>query len=379
MKKTYCIITALLITATACKRDTVIAGTPIETPVITSVSKTTVQAGDTIRITGSRLQQDTLSTELSLSGRPARIIQLDATSITAIIPENTYSGKLMVTVSRNSQFASGYGPELTVHGTPAILAFTPAYGFEGDTVTLTVKNFSAVNTDNVVALGGKSMEITYNNNKDTLKVVIPQGASTAPFSWSTYSGPVHTGSQLLVRQKNYHAASLLEWLAKDPAFSLTHYALTHTSTTIQYSYDTLAPFLNGVEPCAIFISTNKGYGPEMNIYTEQDMLRKIENRPFEMSCRILASVLPGFAPPTPLEAGTFATPLNENIIYPHEAHVRERRPNKVQITKEGDDYYIQALTLWWTLGNRQKIRFVAQVGNSYLYEITGPLPYDIDF
>ena len=378
MKKTYFIITTLLITAIACKRDEVIADALIETPVITKVSRTTVQAGDTIRIEGSHLRQDTLSTELSLSGRPAKIIQLSAASITAIVPENTYSGKLMVTVSRNNRFASSYGPELSVRGTPAILSFTPAYAFEGDTITLRVKNFSSLNTDNFLALDSKKMEITYNNNKDTLKVIVPQGASTASFTWSTYNGPVFTGSQYIVRKKSYNAATLLEWLAKDPAFSLTHYALTHTTTTTQYTYDTLAPFLSGVEPCAIFISTNEGYGPEMNIYTVQDMADKIRLRPYEMPCRILASVLPGLVPPAQLEAGTFPTRLNENIIFPYDGW-RTRRTNNVQITKEGDDYYIQALTLWWTLGNKQKIRFIAQVGNSHLYEITGPLPYDIDF
>jgi hypothetical protein len=364
---------------TACKRDEVISGDdPIKTPVINTVNKTRVQPGDTITIAGSNLVQNKLLTELAISGRPAKIVQLEAERITAIVPVNTYSGKLMVTVSNDNHFANAYGPLLTVTGTPHIRSFSPAYAFEGDTVTLLVENFSAADTDNFIAVDGKKMEIIYNNNKDTIKAVIPQGASTAVFTYNTYGGPLYTGPKYLVRKKSYPANTMLEYLAKDPAFSITHYALTHNNSIIQYTYDTLKPYLNGNEPCALFVSNNEGYGPEMKIYSNEDMLRHMSLRPYEMPNRMLSQVLPGFAPPKQLAEGNYATALNEKLIFPTESW-RPGRNNQVAITTNGSDFYIQALTLWSSLGNRQKIRFVAQVGNSYLYEITGPLPYDIDF
>ncbi len=159
--------------------------------------------------------------------------------------------------------------------------------------------------------------------------------------------------------------TILEWLGKDPAFSIAHYSMTHNNSKVQVNYDTLSPYLNGIEPCAIFVSINEGYGSEMRIYSQEDMLKYLGVKPYEITYRMLAAVVPGLAPPTQLTEGTFTTRLDENMVFLDPS--RTHRPNKVEITKDGNDYYIQALTLWGTLGNKQKIRFIAQVGNSYLY------------
>ncbi|WEK36345.1 MAG: IPT/TIG domain-containing protein [Candidatus Pseudobacter hemicellulosilyticus] len=383
MKSTILFLAVGLLTLTACEKEQhdEAAVLSVEQPVISKVDRSIVQAGDTIVITGTALQQEDRSTELSVSGRPAKIVTISADKITALVPDNAFTGKVMITISGGRQFAVGYGPELNVKGTPRIISYSPVYAFEGDEVTLVVNNFSADNADNSIYLDGRKVEIVYNNKVDTLKVLIPAGASNAVFEWSTYGGPAFkSASPYLVRKKDYPVSSILEWVDLDPAFTLNKVAMNHPNTiNFKPAYEPLEPYLKGGKSGAIFLADNEGFAA-INVFNEADLINKnILLNAFWMPNRYLAAILPGFGGPETLVEGKQETALNQQIVLPNESWASPDKKNYVQLSKVGEDWTIQALTYWGPLGNKQKIRYIRQIGQMHLYQITGVLHFDSDY
>lgn len=376
MKRTS-LIYGLLLLAAACKENETIAPLPpITLPVISSVSKTFVQAGDTIVIKGEHLLQDTLVTNLAISGRPARILKLSADSVQAIIPQGTYPGKILLTISRGNAFASVYGPELNVLPIAGISGYTPAYLFGGDTVTLFVRDFSKQDADNYISVNGKPLKLVYNNGKDTIRGVVPADATMGTLSWKTYGGQLHSADQTLyIRQKSYNAANIMEWLAQDPAFRFQYFAMNMPEVQGRFEYTYIAPYLNGTKTCAIFL-------PEDNFFISQGITttalykeRIVNPRQWIPTNTLLASCLPAFGGSVPLQEGTHETALDRVIS----TGVSPNVINKVEIIKEGDDFYIQALAYWGLMEVRLKATFLGQAGGSNIYQVGQPLPYDNEY
>jgi hypothetical protein len=380
MKQLLNISIIILLTAVSCRRDKdePAPSGQIEQPVISGVNKNFVQAGDTITVYGASLQQEAMQTELALAGRPAKIIGLGKDSLRAVVPVNTYSGKLLVTVSRNNLVASAYGPELSVAATPVVLDFTPKYAYEGDTVSLIVLNFAKELPENAVWMDGKPAKVTSYNGRDTLRVIVPAGANTSIFSWRTYSGPVYKGTASFgVRKPVYAANSIMDWLGQDPAFSYMNAIFTYPPMKNQVRYDSLAANL-GAERAATYFFSNNDTWIAQGVLTPERMQEIALGLLYNYIHFPLASIVPGSLSPEQLTPGRYETALDENIVFPGDSW-RTHRKNYVQIEKIGDDWYIQALTYWGTLGTPLKIQRVHKVGNNYLYELSAPLPYDLDY
>lgn len=380
MKQLLNISIIILLTAVSCRRDKdePAPSRQIEQPVISGVNKSFVQAGDTITVYGASLQQEAVQTELALAGRPAKIIGLGKDSLRAVVPVNTYSGKLLVTVSRNNLVASAYGPELSVAPTPVVTDFSPKYAYEGDTISLIVLNFSNELANNAVWMDGKPAKVVSYNGRDTLRVIVPAGANTNAVSWRTYDGPVHKSlTAFPVRKPVYAANGIMDWLGQDPAFSYMNATFTYPGLKNFVRYDSLAPYL-GAERAATYFFPNNDAWIAQGILTTERMQSIVAGIIYNYVNFPLASILPVSLGPEQLTAGRHETALDENIVFPYESW-RTYRKNYVQIEKIGEDWYIQALTYWGTLGTPLKIQRVHKVGNNYLYELSAPLPYDIDY
>ncbi len=139
MKKYLYIL--LLLPFISCSRDKDDPLDPdkFEEPAISKVNSNFVQGGDTLTVYGNHLLQTGAQTELALSGRSAKLITITNDSLRAIVPMNTYSGNLMVTISRGNRYISAYGPAISVAASPEVLKFAPWTGYEGDTISFVVK------------------------------------------------------------------------------------------------------------------------------------------------------------------------------------------------------------------------------------------------
>lgn len=373
----------LVMALAACKRDNggTFSQSLFDEPVISKINRSLVQGGDTLTVFGSNFRQDGTLTELAIAGRTSAIIKLTNDSLQAIVPLNTHTGKLMLTISRGNQYKSIYGPEVSVIATPAVLDFTPWIGYEGDTISFIVKNFAPGLSDNFVWMDGKPAKIVSYNNKDTLKAIVPEGANTGNYAWRTYNGPKYESEkQFPVRKKHYEANNIMDWLRQDPAYSYLYAVLTSDQVKgYTMTYDTLAHFLYGDTLVAYFLPTNDGWMAEGITSAEELIKKQVSLGIYKYINSTLASMLPNNPSPDQLTPGKQATILSENIVFPFDSW-RTHRKNLVNLTKEGDSWYIQAYTLWDTgLDTPQKIQRVHKVGNKYLYELKGLLPYDVDY
>lgn len=375
MKKNSLILYGLLLMAMACKQENdVHPVTPIATPVITSISKTAAQPGDTITVKGQHLQQDTLTTSLAINGRPAHIVKLHTDSLQAIVPGGAYSGKLLLTVSRGNTVTSVYGPALNIIPIATIDGHFPLYLYGGDTVTLLVKNFAAQDADNYLEIDGKVMKMVYNNGKDTLKAVVPADANTGVFRWRTYGGSLQTGQNTLyVRKKSYNATTIKEWVAQDPGFRFVHELFTQPASTGRYEFQFLTPYIDGTSAAAFFLPQDSYYQQQGINTVEQFRQQVLIPRAYTLVPALLASGIPGFTG----TAGTYKSVLTRSILqnFPSDPEFF----NNVDITKEGEDYYIQARAYYGLMDVKLKATYLGKVGNCLLYQVDKPLPYDFEY
>ncbi|GEP94431.1 IPT/TIG domain-containing protein [Chitinophaga cymbidii] len=375
-----CVLLAL---ASSCKREREPApGNIITPPVITGISRNFVQAGDTISIYGSGLQQASMQTEVAISGRSAEVVHVHKDSLRAVIPINTHSGRLMISISLGKDYISIYGPELSVAPTPSVLRYWPLYAYPGDTVAMIVKNFSDVLTDNLVMLDHKPAKLVSYNGSDTLKLIVPEGAVSNRVQWRTYKGPMYSSADSFpVRQVQYDVANILEWLEQDPAYSYMHAVFNYGGVKAEPIYDTLLQYLDGTKPCAVFLPVNDGWRAE-GLLTAYDLLdKRVRLATYQYVNFPLASLLPGASfSPEQLTPGQHATALNQKLVFPNDSWTTPDKKNHVQLEKQGDDWYIQQLSFWGPLTPLYKVQRVHQIGDSYLYEITNALmPYDTDY
>lgn len=379
MKKIFCLL--VLVPFISCNRDKDLPPDLFAEPVISKVKNNFVQGGDTLTVYGDHLLQTGAQTELALSGRAAKLITITNDSLLAIVPMNTYSGNLMVTISRGNRYISVYGPEISVAASPEVLGFSPWTGYEGDTISFVVKNFANNLEDNFIWMDEKPAKLVAYNGKDTMKAIIPEGAGTHTFAWRTFNGPKYKSEkEFPVRKLQYNASNVMDWLRQDPAYSYLYAILTSNAVTSYWrSYDTLMHFFNTESEMAYFLPTNDGWMAEGFTSAAQLINTNVNSTPYAYINSSLAAMLPGDHPPAALMPGTYETVLTENIVFPMDAW-RTHRKNPVRIEKLGNDWFIQAYTIWNSgIGIPQKIERVHKVGNKYLYELKKILPYDSDY
>ncbi len=93
-------------------------------------------------------------------------------------------------------------------------------------------------------MDGKPAKVVAYNGKDTLKAIIPEGASTNKFAWRTFNGPQYKSEmEFPVRKLQYNATNVMDWLQQDPAYSYLYAILTSNAVkTYWQGYDTLDAF-----------------------------------------------------------------------------------------------------------------------------------------
>jgi hypothetical protein len=381
MKKIYCLLCLLPFISCSRDKDKTESPAPFVEPVIIKVNNSFVQGGDTLTVYGNHLLQAGAQTELAVSGRAAKLVTVTNDSLRAIVPMNTYSGNLMVTISRGNRYISVYGPGISVAASPEVLRVAPWTGYEGDTVSFIVKNFADNLQDNFIWMDGKSAKVVAYNGKDTIKAIIPEGANTNTFAWRTFNGPQYQSEkEFPVRKLQYNATNVIDWLGQDPAYSYL-YAILASDAVKGYwrSYDTLMHFFNTDKEMAYFLPTNDGWMAEGFSSATQLINTLVNPTPYVYVNASLASMVPGDHPPSTLTPGTYETVLTENIVYPGDSW-RTHRKNPVQIEQAGNEWSIQAYTIWNTgIGTPLKIERVHKIGNKYLYEVKKMLPYDSDY
>lgn len=296
-----CIFGLVLTTMIACKKD----NTPSEGMVIGAVkvekiSTGFVQAGDELTLYGSNLVQKDIITEVFITGRPSEMLRSSADSITIRVPAKVQNGKVMVTLSKGTKFSSVYGPDIVVLPTPLIKSFAPLVAYGGDTIELYTENFSDTETNNAIFIGTKKVQIVSRKGKDTILVKLPADAVSGFFSWQTYSGPLFkTETPFPVRQTNYAASTVAQWLQQDPGFSYMdtlvrgypelaggNYLSTHKTV-----YDTVLQYINSPDrKYTIFLPCNAAY--EKNT-SKAAFLEKVKNKPYNYNSMLANTIVPG--------------------------------------------------------------------------------------
>ena len=176
----------------------------IQAPAITSFTPTTGGAGTTVTITGTNF---TGATAVKFGGTNATSFTVvSATSITAVVASGT-TGTIAVTTPGGTAISSG-----SFYFTPTIINLFPTSGPIGSTVIIKGTNFATNVENNLIWFGGVKAKILFANS-DTLKVIVPIGAthspirvltrgliseSTKPF-YVTYSGGEITSNSMGVK------------------------------------------------------------------------------------------------------------------------------------------------------------------------------------
>jgi hypothetical protein len=296
-----CIFGLVLTSVIACKKDNVANEAVVINAVkIEKLSTVAVQAGEELTVYGSNLVQKDLLTEVFIAGRPAEMLRSAADSITIRVPLKVQTGKVMITLSRGTTFSSAYGPDIVVRPTALIKSYAPLVAYGGDTIELYTENFSEVETNNAIFIGTKKVEIVSRKGKDTMLVKLPADALTGVLSWNTYHGPTFkTEAPFPVRQTNYTAATVAQWLYQDPGFSYMdtlvrgypvlaggNYQSTHKTI-----YDTVLQYINSRDrKYTIFLPGNAAY--EKNT-SKAAFLEKIKNKPYNYNSMLANTIVPG--------------------------------------------------------------------------------------
>ena len=116
------------------------------------------------------------------------------------LPEGKYRIEVKVRGENTTEavyFYKGTGNYQVIVGGPQITGFSPAYGVEGDTITITGNYFSTTPSENVVKFNGVE-GTTLTATATQLTVSIPSGATSGLISVSTISGTTSTSSPITV-------------------------------------------------------------------------------------------------------------------------------------------------------------------------------------
>lgn len=376
-------IAALPLVFAACKKEEVMQQTSIITPVVNKLNRTFAQAGDTLVVYGASLVQQQRVTEVFINDRPCTILKSAADSLQVLVPAQTRSGRVTVTISYGKQFSSTDGPALEVKPTPAVLGFWPRYGYAGETIALHVENFSAVDADNHIFLEGKPAQITGGNGKDTLLITLPAAAATGVFSWRTYQGPLqYFKDTFLIRQTSYPVITVGGWLQQDPAYSFLDtlyrgYPVLAGSNYEGYAriYDSALNFINSsVRPYTVLLPADGAYysrGISMESY-----INKIKSTPYNYNSPMVAAILPDVQLSlADMHDGDLYNSRFTELMQWYPYFGSDDNRNKLQITEENGQKYGHLVGIYGEEGPRVKIIREHKVGNAVILETDGDLGY----
>lgn len=142
-------------------------------PVISSFSPSGY-VGDEVTITGENFSTTASENIVEFNGVTATVSSASATSLTVTVPEGATTGK--ITVTKDGLTATST-EDFKVWYPPVISSFSPASGFEGETVTITGENFSTTTYQNIVKFNGIAA-IVLSASATSLSVKIPTGATS---------------------------------------------------------------------------------------------------------------------------------------------------------------------------------------------------------
>lgn len=344
---------------------------------IEKLNRNFVQAGEELTVYGNKLTQAGSKTEVFLNGRPAEILKATADSVRVLVPLNAQTGKLMLTISKGSDFKTKYGPEVEVKPTPVIRGFFPFFAARGESIELYTEHFSYNNADNSILLNSNPVQIL-SRRQDTLVVQIPVDATEGVFSWSTFNGPSFTLQQgFRIREDQYAVNTVGDWLKADPAFS---YMDTLVRGFKQLAdpyyfriYDVAMKYIAGTDSSyTIFLSSDLYYYDTK--LSKTDFINKVKNRPYEYNNLMAAAIVAGHQ----LDLSTVQDGSTFNTIYTMKMQWEGQGTddaNFVRIIIDNGVRYAQIEGMYGETRPRVKILKQHTIGKATLIELESELGY----
>lgn len=175
------------------------------TPTITTVSPEEALPGTSVTISGSNLDDATVT----FGGTSADVSANTATSITTTVPEGLAAGSqnITVTTSAGSDSHDFTVLEETVEPT-TITAFDPEEGAVGDEITMIGTNFDA---DNILTIMMGEVEVTEYDvvDAENITFTVPEGAETGTITINPMQGdPVVSAVDFTVTGSGANEANL---------------------------------------------------------------------------------------------------------------------------------------------------------------------------
>ncbi|MEO0330806.1 MAG: IPT/TIG domain-containing protein [Bacteroidota bacterium] len=141
---------------------------------VTAFSPSAGNVGDTLTITGTGFGESIDDVEVKLGEVETKVIEVSATQLQVIIPENAQTAKISVKVGERE--ASSEGEFEVIE--PVVLqikSLSASSGSVGDTLTITGEGFSTERAENEVKLGDVAMTVVTASATE-LKVTVPEEA-----------------------------------------------------------------------------------------------------------------------------------------------------------------------------------------------------------
>lgn len=157
---------------------------PIQFPVITSLSPASGQAGTAVAIIGNNLAG---ATSVRFNGANASFTVQSGTLIQAIVPAGATSGPVSVTTPAGTAQSGVPFTIVAQPAVPAISGFTPASGQAGATVVVTGTQLGSATG---VRFNGRDAAAFTVQSASQISAVVPLGATSGPISVTTPSGTV---------------------------------------------------------------------------------------------------------------------------------------------------------------------------------------------
>ncbi|MEP1096196.1 MAG: IPT/TIG domain-containing protein [Cyclobacteriaceae bacterium] len=145
-------------------------------PEITGISPSAGIAGDEVIITGSNFGKTPTENTVQFNGVTAEIKSAAKNTLTAIVPADATTGKIIITVD-DLAVVSSFDFIITQSEAPTVDSFEPQKGRPGDVVLITGENYSETLEENKVMFNDVAAIIT-EVTKTSITVSVPDEATT---------------------------------------------------------------------------------------------------------------------------------------------------------------------------------------------------------
>jgi hypothetical protein len=143
-------------------------------PSISSFAPASGFTGSQVTISGQNFSDNTSDVTVQFNGINAVVSSSSKTELIVTVPSGATTGK--VTISVNGKTATSAN-DFTVLVLNTITSFSPAYGVEGSSVTITGANFDPIPANNLVKFNGTVATVT-EATTTSLSVTVPAGVTT---------------------------------------------------------------------------------------------------------------------------------------------------------------------------------------------------------